>query len=148
MAGVHGRDVHAALFHEAAAERDALRRIVVAAEQEHLREGGEAHEKIVEERDGLRGRGGLVVEIAAQQRGVRRFLARDPQDFAQNIGLILEQRTLVEPLAEVQVREMQQLHSPFSSFFAVRAARRSAFHASSDSSRCFARCSLPASVGR
>ena len=93
------------------AEGQPLGAVVVAADDE---DGdlprGKAAEKIVEEGHGLGGGDGLVVNVAADQHGVGLFVVDDAQDLEQDIFLVLDHGHLVDPLADVQVRQMDQFH--------------------------------------
>ena len=71
----------AALLHQAAAERQTLGRVVVAADEEGLRIAlRQLHEKLVEQRDRLSGRNRLVVDVARDEHAVRLLAVDDAQD--------------------------------------------------------------------
>ena len=108
-------EMHAARFDEAGGERDPLRRVVVAADHEDLRALGlQPAQKIVKKLHRLCGRHSFVVDVSGDQDGIRLFFVDHVQDLRQDVFLVFQHVEFVDPLSEVQVREMNQLHGVLS----------------------------------
>ncbi len=107
----------AAAVHQASAEGHALRGVVVAADDEDLGvQPGEAHQEVVEQLHRLRRGDGFVIDVSGDQDGVRRFFTGNPQDFRQNVLLVLQHGEVLDPLPQVEVGQMKQFHMCFSLF--------------------------------
>ena len=103
--------MYAALRHKPAAKRHALRRVVVSADEKDLEVPlGQAHQKVVQQRHSLSGGYGLVVDIPGNHHAIRLLPVNDLQNFSQNILLVLQHGKFVDPLAQMQVGEMDQFH--------------------------------------
>ena len=75
LPAVDRRHMDAAGVHEPPAESNALRGIVVAADDKDLgSQPGEPHQEIVEQLHRLRRRHGFVVDVPGNQDGIRGFL--------------------------------------------------------------------------
>ena len=110
-AAVDRRDVDAAAAHDPPAEGEPLRRVVVAADEQHWHAArAQLGQKSVEQLDGLGRRHGLVVYVACDQHAVRPLVVQDRENLTQDICLILQHRKAVDPLAEVQVGEVKKFH--------------------------------------
>ena len=66
-------------------------------------------QEVVKQLHGFGRRDGLVIDIARKDYHIRVFPVDDLQAFRQNIPLVLQHTELVDPLSEMQVREMDQL---------------------------------------
>ena len=90
----------------------AFRGVMVAVYDHGWHAGGRhLREEPVHERDGL-GRGGaLVVEVAGDEQRVDGALAQKGHHLREHMALLLEHGKLVDPLAYVQVRNVQEPHS-------------------------------------
>ena len=110
-AAVDRRDVDAAAVHDPPAEGEPLRRVVVAADEQHWHAArAQLGQKSVEQLDGLGRRHGLVVHVARNQHAVRPLIVQNGEDLPQNICLIFQHRKAVDPLAEMQVGEVKKFH--------------------------------------
>ena len=111
---IDGGDVDAPLCHEPSAEGQALRGIVVAADEEDLEvPPSQPDQKVVQQGHRLGGGHRLVVDVPGDEHGVRRLPIHDPEDLVENIPLVLQHGVLIDPLAQVQVGEMEQFHGDF-----------------------------------
>ena len=99
------------MFHQPAAEGHPFRRIVVAADEKDLQLPlGQPAEEVIQQLHRF-GRGdGAVVDVAADQNGVGALLIDDQEDLGEDVSLVLQHGEFIDPLAEVQVGEMEQLH--------------------------------------
>ena len=96
--------MHAARRHEPRAERDALRRIVVAGDGEHRNvPPGQLGKERIEKLDRLGARHGAVVNIARKQHRIRRFFVRQAENFIENVCLIFHQGKLVHTSSEMEI---------------------------------------------
>ena len=113
MAVVHRREVDAGTVHETVSEGDALRRVVVARDDEHAQpKCGELGEELVEELDRLRARNRLIVDITGEDDAtVRLLLAQDRENLFQNVTLILQHRKRIDALPDMKIREMDEFHN-------------------------------------
>ena len=108
---IHGRDVDAAAIHDAPAEGEPLRRVVVAADEQHGHAAcAQLGEKAVEQLDRLDRRHGLVVHVARYEHAVRLLVVQNGEDLPQDVRLILEHGKSVDTLAEMQVGEVEKFH--------------------------------------
>ena len=108
---VYRGEVDAAAGHEAAAEGHPLRGVVVSADEEYLKmPPGQLHQEFVQQCHCLGGGDGLVVDVSGDEHAVRRLAVRNVQDFFENIALVLQHGKSVDPLAQMQVGEMDELH--------------------------------------
>ena len=106
------REVHPLLRQQAPSKGKALGRIVVAADEKDWDLlPGQGGEKPVQQGHRLGWRQGAVVDIASNEHGIRPLLPGDIQDLVQNVLLVLQQGDVVEPLADVQVAQVQEFHS-------------------------------------
>ena len=108
--------MNAALGHQPPAESDPLGGVVVAADdigRDILL--GELDQKIVQQHHCLSGGNRFVVHVPGNQNAVGLFLANDAQNLFQNIDLIFLHGKFVHPLAQMQVRKVDQFHgkTPF-----------------------------------
>ena len=101
----------AACVQQAVSEGKTLRAVVIAADEQH-RDAAlcKRNEKPVKQRDCLAGRDALVVHIARNHHRVRMLCVCDFQNLMQDIVLIVQHRDLIDPLAEMQIRQMKKLH--------------------------------------
>jgi hypothetical protein len=85
---------------------------VVAADGDHrdAQVARHAAEEVVEEADGLDRWDGAVVEVAGDQQRVGALGAADGEDLVERVRLLLEERRLVEALAEMPVRGVDEAH--------------------------------------
>ena len=91
--------MHAAPRHQPAAERDALRGVVVAADDERVRHTvRQLHQKIVQQRDRFGRRDGLVVHVARDEHAVRPVGIRILHHLRQHGALIGNHRKSVHNL--------------------------------------------------
>ena len=96
---IHGRDVD-----DAPAEGEPLRRVVVAADEQHGHAAcAQLGEKAVEQLDRLDRRHGLVVHVARDEHAVRLLVVQNGEDLPQDVRLILKHGKFIHTLAEVQV---------------------------------------------
>ena len=101
--------MHTAPVQKAGAERDSLRRVVVPADDEDLQISScEIVQEVVKQLNSLGRRNGLVVDVARQDHRIRFLPFDNVQDFFQNIPLIFQHAEFVDPLSQMQVREMNQ----------------------------------------
>ena len=117
---IYGRNIHAAPVHQTAAERDALRAVVIARDHHHgaaLR--AHAGQKVIQQRHGLRGRHRSIVQVARDERHVG--LAGHVKRLSQHRALLLDHGALVDALAQVQVGQMKDIH-------ALASVKRMFFH--------------------
>ena len=78
---------------------------MVAADDERLLPHlAQAREKIVEQGHGLGGGRALIVNVARDQERIRLFARGERKDLLQNVRLILQKRTFIHPLAQMQIR--------------------------------------------
>ena len=117
---IDGGDMDSSGFKESPAEGQPLRRVMVAADDQHrevpLRQTAE---KIVQQGHSLRGGNGLVVDIACNQNSVGMLAVNDFDDLRQNEFLILDHGNLIDPFADVQVGQMDEFHRPPRKVFCV-----------------------------
>lgn len=112
FAAVDRGDVDAAALHQPSAEGHALRGVVVSADEEDLEPPfRQTHQKIVQKRHRLRGGDGFVIHVPRDQDPVRLFPVDPVQDAVQNVLLVLQHGEITDPLAQMQVGEMDQFHS-------------------------------------
>ena len=69
------------------------------------------HRKVVKERHCLGGGDALVIDIPGDQYGIGLFPVDDLDDLGEDMFLILQHGDLVDTLAQVEIGEMDQLHS-------------------------------------
>lgn len=113
-AGVDRGKMDAAPVHQPSAEGEPFGRIVVPADEKHLRSAQrKAVKKIVEQLHRLGGGNRLIVNIPGDQDAVRGFLVRKTENFCKNVRLILQHGKLVYPFSEMKVGQMEQLHFHF-----------------------------------
>ena len=92
--------MHAALVHEAAAEGQPLRGVVVAADKIHLQlPPGKLHQELVQQRHGFRRRHGFIVDVSGDEYPVRCLPVDDLQNLPEDIALIVQHGKAVDPLA-------------------------------------------------
>ena len=112
LAVIDRGQVDAAALHEPTTEGHTLRGVVVAADDKNPQLPlGQAHQEVVQQRHRLGGGHRLVVDITGNQHPVRLLPVDDLKDFSQNILLVLQHGKIVDPLAQMQVGEMNQFHS-------------------------------------
>lgn len=102
----------ARLVDEPVCEGEPLRRVMVAADDEHRQPAlRQLHEEVVEQLHGLGGGHALVVHVARNQHAVRHLVADDMQNPGQDVLLVFQHGKLIGPLAQMQVRKMDQFHA-------------------------------------
>ncbi len=84
--------------------------VVVAGDRDDLGVAGQPDQRADHELLGLRGRGRGVVEVAGDEHGVDLLLARDPDDLAEHLLLLVEPGAALERLADVPVGRVQEAH--------------------------------------
>ena len=85
--------------------------VVVAAHRKHRQPGlGQPGEKPVQQGDGPAAGNGLVVQVTGQQHGVHGFLSGQREGLFKHMALVRQQVKLIQPLAQVQVGQMQKFH--------------------------------------
>ena len=101
----------AACVQQAVSEGKTLRAVVIAADEQH-RDAAlcKRNEKPVKQCDCLAGRDALVVYIACDHDRIRALYVCDFQNLMQDIVLIVQHGDLIDPLAEMQIRQMKKLH--------------------------------------
>ena len=105
-------DVHAPRADKRRQIRHAPRGIVVAAYRQHCRSVlRQRRDKVVEGAHRLGLRRAALIYVPRDDHGLRPLLARDAPYLAEYVHLILYQRHIVQPLAEVQVRRVYESHS-------------------------------------
>ena len=108
---VDRRKIHAAGSYQPGTEGNALRRIMVTADDEHIQLlFGKPGKEIVQQGDGFRWWNGLVVEVAGDDHRIGTLLNGDLQDLVQDIGLILQKGKLAQSFAQVEIGKVHQLH--------------------------------------
>ena len=119
------REMHAARRHKPRAERDALRRIVVAGDGEHRNvPPGQLGKKRIEKLDRLGARHGAVVNIARDHDRVGALLVRPAEDLFENVFLVIDQGKLIDTSPEMEIGQMKEFQAipptfqPFSRFSA------------------------------
>ena len=111
LAGVYRGQVDAAVPHQPAAKGQPLGAVMVAADDEYLGvQPGQAYQELVKQLHGRGGRHGLVIDVPGQQHPIRALLLDPAQGLLQDMGLILQHGETVDPLAQVQVGQMDELH--------------------------------------
>ena len=95
----------AACVQQAVSEGKTLRAVVIAADEQH-RDAAlcKRNEKPVKQRDRLAGRDALDHDR------IRARYVCDFQNLMQDIVLIVQHGDLIDPLAEMQIRQMKKLH--------------------------------------
>ena len=108
---VNLRNMDTAALHQAAAEGQPFRAVVVAADDQHRKAAfGQTVEKIIKKGDGL-GRGNaFVIHIPGNQQGVRLHSIDDPENLGKNIFLVIQHGDFVDPLSKVQVGQVNEFH--------------------------------------
>ena len=122
-AGEHRADVDPAVGQQGRAKGHPVGRIVVAADGEHWQPAfGQLGEEPVQQAHGL-GRGdGFVVQVACQQYPVHRVGIQQGKNLLQDVFLVLQHGKLAQPLAQMQVGQMQKTQTgtpPFKKCFAL-----------------------------
>ena len=101
----------AAALHEPSAEGDALGGVVVPADDERLYPPpGELGEEGVEELYRLSGGDGFIVDIPGDEHRPGLLGLDDPADLPEDVFLILQHGELVDPLAKMEVGQMDEFH--------------------------------------
>ena len=72
----------------------------------------QAAEKLVKQRYRLGGWDRLIVDVPGDDHRVGLFLLNDADDLDQGAGLVVQHGDFIDPLADVQVRQMDKLHRP------------------------------------
>ena len=99
------RQMDAARVHQPRSEGDPLRRIVVAADDEHFQLSlRELHEKLVEQLHRLGGGDGFVVDIPREDDRVRRLAVDDIDNLLEDVLLIFDHGKLVDPFPQMKIR--------------------------------------------
>ena len=97
--------MNTAALHQAFAEGEALRAVVVAADDKHLQLPlCQAAEEIIKEGHRFRGWDCFIIDVAGNQHGGGMFFIDDLQNLQQNVLLIVDHGDLIDTLADVQVR--------------------------------------------
>ena len=102
------RRVELILFEKVGKIAHVGRRVVVPADDEdRLAAGGQFGEEPVVEFLGLPGDLRFVVDVAAEQNGIRPLPFHRFEDLLQNVALVRQQRNAMDLFSDVQVREME-----------------------------------------
>ena len=109
--GEHTGKMHPVRIQNPGCKRDAFGGVVIAADGKHLQATlHQPDQKTVKEDDRF-GRGNrLVVEVPGEKHSIRVLGVDDAQALFQNVGLVLHQAELIQPLAQMEVGEMDELH--------------------------------------
>ena len=111
IATVHRGDVDAAGLQQPVAEGQPLGAVVVAADEEGMELAlCQAAEKVVKQRDSLGGGDAFVVHISGNQHGLRLLGIDNLQNLQQDVFLVFQHGDFVEPLAQVQVGQVDEFH--------------------------------------
>ena len=104
------------LLHHASAESQPFRGVVIAADRQNFQilpvitPPGQAEQKIVKYLYRLGAGDRFVVYVPGNQNRVRLFRVHNAENFPQNVRLIVQHTELVQPLAQMQIRQMNQFH--------------------------------------
>lgn len=86
--------------------------MVAADDEDMLRQRREAGKKIVEKKDGLSRRDGLVVDVARYKDSVRILFPDYRADLAKYMGLFVDEGLFIDSFAYMQVGYVYKLHFP------------------------------------
>ena len=106
-----------AVFHQSGIDGQPLRGIVVAADHQNFHifpvetPPGETGKEVAKQLYGLGAGDGFVVYVSGNQDRVGLFRVQNIENLLENVRLIFQHTELIEPFAQMEIRQMEQFHS-------------------------------------